>query len=122
MARKLLVVDDMPRITELVCKVARSLNFEARAVNRPKEATDVFLEFQPDIVALDMLMPEMDGIDLLHEILTINPSVRLVLISGYGESFLRLAASAARFHGATHVATLSKPLRAERLAELLNAQ
>ena len=66
-------------------------------------------------------MPEKDGIDLLHEILAVDTSVRLVLVSGFGADYLRLAESVARYHGASQVSALTKPLRAARLAELLGA-
>ena len=121
MAKKVLVVDDVPSVTALVCKLADGLGFEARAVNQSKLAIDAFLDFKPDVVVLDMLMPEKDGIDLLHEILAVDPSVRLILISGFGADYLRLAADVARYHGATQVSVLAKPLRAPRLAELLGA-
>ena len=93
MARKVLVIDDTPAITSLVCEEARNLNFEAREVTRPREAIAAFLDFQPDVVVLEMLMPETDSIEILRQMLRTDPSVRLILISELGEGFLRLAAS-----------------------------
>ena len=45
-----------------------------------------------------MIMPEKDGIDVLNEILLTGIPVKVVLTSGYSDSYLRLAEGVAKFH------------------------
>ena len=68
--RKLLVIDDQPGITRVVKLIANEMGIETEGVNLPARALDTFLTFRPDIVMIDMIMPEMDGIEILNEILS----------------------------------------------------
>ena len=68
MAKKLLVIDDQTGITKVVEMIARQLGLDTRSLNNSAEATETFIAFKPDILMLDMIMPEKDGIDVLNEI------------------------------------------------------
>ena len=57
-AKKLLVVDDQTGITKVVELIARQLGLNARSLNSSAQATETFIEFKPDVVMLDMIMPE----------------------------------------------------------------
>ena len=69
MAKKLLVIDDQTGITKVVEMIARQLGLNARSLNSSAQATETFIAFRPDILMLDMIMPEKDGIDVLNEVL-----------------------------------------------------
>jgi len=120
MTKKLLVIDDQAGITKVVELIARQLGLNVRSVNSSTEATETFIAFQPDIVMLDMIMPEKDGIDVLNEILLTGIAVKVVLTSGFSESYLRLAEGVARFHDNPNVSILRKPFRREELKKLLS--
>jgi two-component system OmpR family response regulator len=119
MPKRLLVIDDQPGATQAIGLIARQLGLDMRGLNNSANALDVFLEYRPDILVLDMIMPEKDGIDVLHEILMTGIPVQIVLVSGFGASFLRLAENVARFHGYDHVSVLQKPFRREDISGLL---
>jgi two-component system, OmpR family, response regulator ResD len=118
MAKKLLIIDDQAGITRIVGLVARELGIECRAINDSLVATEVFLEYRPDIALIDMIMPEKDGLDVLNEILTTGIPTQIVLTSGFGDGFLRLGTGLAAFHG-TQVSILKKPFRRTELTKLL---
>ena len=48
--------------------VAEELGYETRVANTSLDATDLYVAFQPDVVILDMIMPEMDGLELTQKI------------------------------------------------------
>jgi CheY-like chemotaxis protein len=121
MPRRLLVIDDQPGINAAITRVATGMGFETAAVRKPTEATDVFLSFSPHIVLLDMVMPEKDGIDLLDEMLLTGRPTRFILMSGYGDAYLRLAQGVAAFHGAEPPVVLRKPFRRDDLMTLLRS-
>lgn len=65
-----------------------------------------YQEYHPDIVTMDITMPEMDGITALKEITKIDPNAKVVMMSAMGqESFIREAIS----HGAKYF--LVKPFK-----------
>jgi CheY-like chemotaxis protein len=119
MAKKLLVVDDQTGITKVVEMIARQLGLDVRSLNNPAQATETFIDFKPDILILDMIMPEKDGIDVLNEVLLTGIPVKVVLTSGFSESYLRLAEGVAKFHDNPNVSILRKPFRREELMQLL---
>ena len=120
MAKKLLVVDDQSGITRVVEMIARQLGLNVRSLNSSAQATETFIAFKPDILMLDMIMPEKDGIDVLNEILLTGYPVKVVLTSGFSESYLRLAEGVAKFHDNPNVSVLRKPFRREELMDLLS--
>jgi DNA-binding NtrC family response regulator len=121
MARRLLLIDDSEQWTKMVARMAALLGFAVERCNDPMLALDAFVAVKPDVVMLDMCMPEKDGIEVLNEILLTDIPAKVVLTSGYGAAFLGLANDAAKFHGRTDVSTLSKPFRASDLTEVLSS-
>src|SRR5215467_4575307 len=119
MTKKLLIIDDQTGITKVVEMIARQLGLNARSLNSSAEATETFIAFRPDVVMLDMIMPEKDGIDVLNEILLTGIPVKVVLTSGFSDSYLRLAEGVAKFHANENVSILRKPFRREELIALL---
>ncbi len=119
--KKLLIIDDDVDITEAVGLAAGGLGMEFTAVNRSLTATEVFIAYQPDVVILDIIMPEKDGIDVLNDILNTGIPTRIVLTSGLSEGYLRLGQSIAKFHGVERVQVLRKPFRLHELLESLTA-
>ncbi len=119
MAKKLLIIDDQTGITKVVELIAMQLGLIARSLNSSSQATEVFMAFKPDVVILDMIMPEKDGIDVLNEILLTGIPVKVILTSGFSDSYLRLAEGVAKFHDNEHVSILRKPFRRDELITLL---
>jgi DNA-binding response OmpR family regulator len=122
MSERLLVVDDDVRLTRTVALTATQLGMNTRQINDPSTALDAFIAFRPGVILLDVFMPEVDGIDVLGEILLTGIPTRIILTSGGDEELLRVALEAARFHGATDAIVLAKPFRrAELVAALTEA-
>lgn len=67
--KRVLVVDDEALFTELVsATLDRRGEYVTKAVNDPREAIATAREFQPDVILLDVMMPEMDGGDVSRAI------------------------------------------------------
>jgi len=65
---KVLVIDDERDIAELVKLVLGLGSHHVQVCNDPDQAVAVALEFRPDLVLLDVVMPGVDGYDVFHEI------------------------------------------------------
>jgi DNA-binding NtrC family response regulator len=117
--RKLLIVDDDAGLAKAYARIGAEAGFEVSVVNDPLKATEVFLELKPDVVVIDMIMPEKDGIDVLNEVLLTGVPVRIIVTSGYGDAMLRLAKSVANFHASDQISVLKKPVRRAEFKKLL---
>ena len=119
MAKRLLIVDDQAGITKVVGLIAGQLGMEFKALNSSANATEAFIEYRPDVLILDMIMPEKDGIDVLNEVLLTGIPTRIILTSGYSDAYLRLAQGVAHFHDSDLVTVLKKPFRRHELIAAL---
>ncbi|MBS0639027.1 MAG: response regulator [Acetobacteraceae bacterium] len=119
MPQKVMMIDDEAGIAKVVGLTAERLGLDFRSVTTPEHAVDQFLEYNPDIVFLDMIMPGKDGIDVLNEILATGVPTKIVLVSGYGDGYLNLAEGLGAFHGSDRFPILKKPFRNAQLVELL---
>jgi CheY-like chemotaxis protein len=120
MCKKLLVIDDQTGMTKVVSHIATGLGYEVKAVTDSTQAIDTFLDFMPDVVVLDLVMPKKDGIDVLNEILATGVQSRVIVMTGYGDGYLRLAEGLAKFHDNDRVSVMRKPFRRNDLVDLLD--
>lgn len=119
MQKKLLVVDDEVGITKLVSRIATSLGYEVRAVNDALDAVPAYAAFEPDVLLLDLIMPNIDGIDVLNQVLALRAPDSVIVMSGYGQSYLRLGEAVGKFHDHDKITLLAKPFRRTQLIDLL---
>lgn len=83
---KILIVDDarFMRVTMKAMLEKNGFKVIGEAENGAV-AIEQFSKLQPDIVTLDITMPEMDGITALKEIMKINPKAKVVMVSALGQ-------------------------------------
>ena len=79
-----MVEDNIP-VAELERKVLANAGYEVIVATNGQEALDIYQTRKEEIslVILDLLMPEMSGRDCLMELLKIDPSIKLLIASGY---------------------------------------
>ncbi len=111
MTKKLLVVDDEKSITRIIGRIAESLGYEVFEVNDPGDALDTFMRVQPDVLMLDMIMPDIDGVDILRQVAAMGMQVRIIITSGFGSGYMRLAKAIAAFEEQPEITELAKPFR-----------
>lgn len=116
---RMLIVDDDASVAKVFAHVGTSAGFEVRTINDPFAVAESYLAFRPDVVMLDLMMPEKDGIDILHELLLAGTDARIIVVSGGGVAMLRLAAEVAVFHASDRVSVMRKPVRRADLTRLL---
>ncbi|HEY6545665.1 MAG TPA: EAL domain-containing response regulator [Dokdonella sp.] len=117
---RLIVLDDDADVADTVALVARSHGFEVRTTAAPDEFFAWVEEWSPTHVAVDLLMPAMDGIEILRALATGQCEARIILMSGVGAKILESAAHGARERGLRLRGVLPKPFRPAELRELLD--
>jgi DNA-binding NtrC family response regulator len=80
----ILVVDDEPDIRELIKDILEDENYQVNIAANGEEAQAEFNRQLPDLVLLDIWMPDIDGISLLKEFKQQNKAVTIVMMSGHG--------------------------------------
>jgi len=113
-APRLLVVDDEPDVVTVVERFGRQLGFEATTRLGGADALAFIPEFRPDVVIVDLQMPDVGGLDVLRAIREANPECQVVLMTG--NPTLDTAIEAVKGGALDYV---TKPLDFERLRGLL---
>ncbi|TBL72622.1 response regulator [Paenibacillus thalictri] len=85
MKKKLLIVDDQNGIRILLMEVFSSEGYETYQASNGKLALEIVKSVSPDLVLLDMKIPGMDGLDILKHIKQIDPSIKVIMMTAYGE-------------------------------------
>jgi UDP-3-O-[3-hydroxymyristoyl] N-acetylglucosamine deacetylase len=79
----ILVVDDEERIRSSLCGILSDEGFRVVATGDAPRVLDLVAQEKPDVVLLDVWMPELDGIELLRRIKHQNPYIHVIMISGH---------------------------------------
>lgn len=83
---KILIVDDDENICEVIKMYVESSGYDVRIANDGKSAEEVFLEYKPDLVLLDIMLPNIDGIDVLKWIRK-DFETPVIMLTAKGETF-----------------------------------
>ncbi len=86
MSIRLLIVDDAPFVRRSLSKIAEERGWQVVGeAGNGKEAVDQYLALKPDIVTMDITMPEMDGITAVKEIMGRDPAARIIMCTALGQ-------------------------------------
>ena len=84
MTIKLLVIDDDAAVTDLLSLLLKSQGFEVFATNNSTEGLAMIREVQPDLVILDLMMPEMDGWEVCRSVRQFS-QVPIIILSALND-------------------------------------
>jgi DNA-binding NtrC family response regulator len=87
--RRVLVVDDEAMVTDWLKMIIEQAGngdggYEVRSAAVGSRAIEIFRGWRPDVVLLDIVLPDVDGIELLRQLKAIDPSPEMIVISGVG--------------------------------------
>jgi DNA-binding response OmpR family regulator len=86
MKAKVLIVDDDPNIADLARIYLEKESFDVKTASNGLSGLELFHDWTPDIVLLDIMMPTMDGWELCRQIRKVS-SIPVIMISALGETF-----------------------------------
>lgn len=115
---RLLVVDDEPRFLDFVRNVAVKLGFDVECAKDGHEFKILYDAIVPDVVVLDIVMPDIDGIELAQWLAERGQQLHLVIVTGFAPNYATLAKKLGEARGLLSVTTLTKPVR---MADLQDA-
>ena len=116
MWKKVLIVDDAAFMRMMIKDILTKNGFDVVGEAADgAQAVEKFKELTPDLVTMDITMPEMDGITALKEIKKIDPNSIVIMCSAMGQQAMVIDAIQA---GAKDF--IVKPFQAERVLEAIN--
>ena len=117
---RLLLIDDEPALAAFVARAADMCGFEPLIADQDQQFRDLFRAERPQMVALDLGMPGMDGVELLRFLASEEFKEPILIISGFDRRVLESAYRFGEALGLQMVGPLEKPARLEQLEEILN--
>ena len=117
--RRLLVVDDEPDFADFVKRTAEGIGYEALALSDPNRFKDAFAESQPDVIVLDMVMPDIEGIELIQWLAEQGCKAKILVVTGHTSYYGKMALGLGEVRGLI-VETHQKPISLATLRDALS--
>ncbi len=103
-------MDDNELLRKLFCKMLEE--FEVLEAGNGEEGVKIYKKYKPDIVIMDILMPEMDGIIATKEILKFDPKAKIAALTAYSSYTNEILEAGAR-------EVMYKPIAKEKLIQCI---
>jgi DNA-binding response OmpR family regulator len=122
MSGRLLVIDDEPDIASFIGQVAEEMGYEVRITSDPEDFKQLYVSFGPTVIILDVVMPEVDGIELVKWLGEQNCDSRILVVSGYAERYLDNTKTLGEAFGLSSITAMAKPVELPKLEGFLGAK
>ncbi len=115
MAKKILVVDDEPDVVTYLCAILKDAGYETLEASNGEEAMEAVLSKHPDLVTLDITMPEMTGVKTYRRLKEDEKlkKIPVVIVTGVAHEFKRFIST--REQVPAPEGYLEKPVEPEEL-------
>jgi DNA-binding response OmpR family regulator len=117
---RLLLIDDEPALADFLASAAQESGFDPLITARDDEFREAFLANRPEMVALDLGMPGMDGVELLRFLAEQDYRAPVLIVSGFDRRVLESAFRLGEALGLNMVGPVEKPVRFEVLEQMLS--
>lgn len=116
---RLLVVDDEPDIRDFIKEVAEEIGFEVAEAESQAQVQTALRSLSPTVIVLDLMMPEVDGVELLRFLVKEGCRAQILLISGLDPKVLNTANRLGTTLSLNMAGTLHKPMTVPELEATL---
>jgi DNA-binding NtrC family response regulator len=90
----ILILDDDPKVLETLALVLEDIGLPLIRCSEPLDAIEIINEQRPRLVITDLMMPNMNGLEVLGRTKSIDAGIQVILVTGYGS--IRQAVDAIR--------------------------
>lgn len=117
--KRLLIVDDEPKFASFVERVAAKMGYDVEVTHHGSDFKRAYSDSLPDVVVIDMVMPDIDGNELILWLVNQNCAANIIIITGFHPDYAVNARLLAEYKGLKPVTTLGKPISIAKLREVL---
>lgn len=115
--KRLLIVDDDPDVRGMLQTAMRAYGYPVETAANGKEGVEKYLAGEFFAVIMDIIMPEMDGVEATEKIMAHDPKARIVIVTGEAS-----ATQTQRVMDAGIIGIVFKPLRIAELQEVIDEE
>lgn len=108
--KRLLVIDDEPAFGGYVKEVAEGLGYGVLVTSKADEFAEAYESFDPTVIVLDVVMPEVDGIELVQWLAQEKCKAKIIIVTGYNPHYADAAKRLVSAGDLPSVQTLTKPI------------
>jgi CheY-like chemotaxis protein len=119
--RRVLIVDDNKEFAEVITTAVERGGYAVRVAKTGLKAIELCRDFAPEAIILDIVMPEMDGVEFIDWLAKTGYVAQLIIVSAHSR-YTDLAEKLAAVRGLTIAAVLPKPVRLPVLMAALKAE
>lgn len=116
----LLVIDDEPDICELIADIAETQGFAVSTISDPLQVENYLQSNRPQGIMMDLMMPGIDGVELLRDLGETIKDCAIMLMSGHDARVLNSAKRLGAAHGLNILDTVEKPIDVAALRQKLD--
>lgn len=117
--KRLILIDDSQEFCDFVSRVAEEKEYDVKVTLRPEDFMREYEGFDPTVVVLDILLPNIDGIELIRWLAHQQCHAPIILVTGGDISNMNSARKMAEMHSLNILAELSKPIEVADLRAAL---
>lgn len=114
---KVLVIDDEPQITEIIETFLSNSGYEVHVTNIATDGLKLAKQLKPDVILLDIMMPDIDGYSLCNDLKSDNDTAAIPVVFLTGKDRNDDMGRSFKAGGDMFI---KKPFSCERLLEILN--
>ena len=92
MGKNIVVVDDESRIRKIYKRFLTAEGYEVMEAANGVQALQMYIDYKPDLVLLDITMPEMDGIQTLKKLKEMDSGARVAMVTAMGQQSMVIEA------------------------------
>jgi EAL domain-containing protein (putative c-di-GMP-specific phosphodiesterase class I) len=119
---RVLIIDDDQRICRLIKRVADKLGVESFATENPELFDSAYLEYEPNVILMDLQMPKLDGVELMRKLAEHKSKSAIILTSGMDKSVLETTEELGKSLGLNMAGFLIKPIDIDVVKKILGQQ
>jgi CheY-like chemotaxis protein len=119
---RLLIIDDDKDFGEYVRQAAEEAGFEVNVTTQARDFKESFDAFNPDVIVLEVVMPDVDGIELINWLGDQGCTARLIIVTVYSLKYAEMARTLSVAKGMTSAIAVSKENFIAEIREVLAAQ
>jgi len=114
MDKHILVVDDEPDLCWVLCRILEAEGYKVSTADSGEEAIDIVEKGNIDLIIMDVLMPEIDGLESYRRIKKMDASLPVIMITGHAS--MDKAMEAIKLGAVDYIA---KPFRSEHVTNVI---
>jgi len=119
--RRLLAIDGEAKYLEFIQFVAEDLSFDVRTLSHSSEFAAEYLDFDPDVLLIDIMMPECDGIEIARWLSGCDTPKKIIFMSGLRSDFSQFSRALTDPDGIHTIHSFRKPINLGPFRELLSS-